>query len=444
MNKKFLKFLTEKGMTGDQFKDLDVVKQSEMYVEYIGTFETELSEKATSKSVKTINDTIVTLKQSVEKASTKEELKALSDNLEEVSKSIEKFRNGTDGPKVVGIKQAFKESYKKALKDNLKSGQPFEFTIKADNAFNLFVNPDADGDFADDEANVDDNILMATAIDLGFAEQLQREHSILMEINNPIPIRVGDALKIMVKTDETGKPVIITELAKKPRGTYKLKQEKKESSKLPITWIVSEEYMNRIDIMSAEFLQHFTLLLTDVLEEKIFSGAEGVLDYSVPYSHNAALKFKGANKFDAINATTATMRDAKYKPSHIVLNEIDLATMFGDKASDGHYLLANGQSIKLIDGGTSLVVGANTLKIVKVDSDIQAAGTYTILDWSKIKFGMGTSPIMRVNPYKYFDDNAVEYLLEIPFVAMIASTYPYAVVEDTFDNVISQINEPTS
>ena len=446
MKKYFLKFLKTKSITDEQFKELDIVKQTELHLEYIGTLEETLVSKADSKSVTEIKDTIKEMKTKLESSPSQDDVTKLSESVEEISKSIEKLRDtGPESAKVIGIKQAFVTGMQKAMKEKYKKGgQPFEFTVKADNAFNLFANPDADTGFENDEVNVDDNILMSTAIDLGFAETLKRENSILLEITNPIPIRVGDALKIMVKYDENGKPVSLGELAKKSNATYKLKVQKKESGKIAVTWIVSEEYMNRIDIMTAEFLQHFTMLLTDVLEDEIFGDDVGVLDYAVPYAHNAALQFKEANKFDAINAATATMRDAKYKPSHIVLNEIDLATMFGEKASDGHYMLSNGQSIRLIDGGTSLVVGANTLKIVKVSSDIIDAGEFSILDWSKIKFGMSSSPIMRVNPYKYFDDNAVENLLEIAFVAMIAETYPYAVVADTFDNVISQINIPAS
>lgn len=441
MNKYFLKFLESKNVSKQDFEGFDQLKQMELYIEFQDKAMELIEEKASSSVVTELKESINTIKETIEKGDAEGKITALKDSIEEISEAVEKLRGGNSNPTSVSIRKAFVDSYAKVLKEIQKRDKPVEFAIKADVAFNLVVTA-AGGEFPADEANVDTNLLFQTAIDTGLAEDLRREHSILMEIRNPIPLRIGEAVKWYEKHSESGDALSVTELKAKPKATFKLKLEKKEAGKIAVTWIMSEEFINRMDVMTAVFMEHFTKLLTETLEEDVFGSTAGVLSYSAPYAHDAALVFPDANKFDALNAVTASMRDANYKPSHLVINEIDLATMFGDKGSDGHYNLANGGSIRLIENGTQLIVGANTLRIVKVNSEILAAGTFTIVDWSKIKFGMGVSPIMRANPFKYFEENAIEYVLETPFVAAIPATYPYAVVEDTFDNVISQIDEP--
>lgn len=438
----FKEFLKTKGYDAEKFKELKSSEQAEIYNEFIDSLANENGENKSA-----IND----IESKLEKSATKEDLEAIKNDIEKLTKKTVRqvaFENARPTLKLM-IAQNLKSEFErlgivkdgKSTSDWQQKAKGLNVVVKADNAFNISVQAGSTS-FPSDEANVDSTLLIETAIDLGFQSPLYREATILNEITNPTPLRVGDALKITVAHDLDGiNPIPVKELCRKPKGAYKFKKETAESFKIAQGVVISEEFLNRFDVLVNEILNAVRILIVEKLEETAFNNTEGILQYAVPYSHVAGLEFETPTKLDAISAVATTMKNEKYKPTHVVLNHIDITTMFGAKGQDGHYQLYNGASILLINGQMTLFANGHTLKIVAVDSDLQAPGTFTVLDWNKLKFGLSPNLIIRYNPYSYFEDNAVEWLVELVYANILASTYDYAVVQDNFDDVINDITK---
>jgi hypothetical protein len=379
---------------------------------------------------------IETLKNKLEGAVSKVDLETINKDIEALALKVNgfSFAGGRDTAKKT-LKQAINEAIK-ANEGKEKKDRNLEIVVKADTIFNLFSvagNPNPS-----DEPNVDGNILFATAFDAGFQARLQREATILAKISGAVPIRIGDALKATIPYAETGKPLTVSEAKTKPNGTVKYKVQKKESTKIAIVFGITEEFMNRADYLMAEIQNHFVSLVSEVLEEEVFGNTTGILSYATPYVNVTGMSTTDATFLDAISAVATTMKLGRYKPDTVVLNSVAIFNMFGDKALDGHYRLANGGSIQLINGGSQLVVGNHTLDLVEVNNDLLDATEFVVCDWSKLKFGLG-SFITKSDPYTHMRDNIVDFLIEAPFAVMLPENYPLAVVKSDFATVISEI-----
>ena len=369
----------------------------------------------------------------------KEDFDKLDKDIEQMSKSIAKLTEK---------KEANKETIKEAIKAQIKKNESlpeaqrqYNITMKADNLFNIQV-VTGSGTFAADEANIDAALLSESAIETGFAADLRRELTLLNEMRNAVPLRIGDGLKWIEPEDANGKPLTVAEANQKPIGTVKYARKSKESTKIAIYFQVAEEFLNRADYLMTLINTHFRELLTEALEEKSFDTTAGILSYGAAYSNPTGYGIVEATKLDSISAVATSMKLAKYKPSHVVLNSADIAMMFADKGDDGQYRLYNGQSVKLIDGGTTLMIGTTSLKVIEVNADLMDLGDFAVIDWSKLKFGLGSIKL-KSDPYTNMRDNILNFLMEAPFVVARPSNYPYAVVSTDFDTVENAITIST-
>src|SRR5699024_9030502 len=90
------------------------------------------------------------------------------------------------------IKEAIKAQIEKN-KSLPEAQRQYNIAMKADNLFNIQV---IDGGTWDqDEANIDTQLLTESAIETGFAKDLRRELTLLNEMRDATPLRIGDALK---------------------------------------------------------------------------------------------------------------------------------------------------------------------------------------------------------------------------------------------------------
>lgn len=428
---KFKEFLTSKGITEEAYKALEVSKQAEYHAEYLGTIEAQIQNAATKEEFNAITSKLANVV-------TKADLEAITNDIKDLGLKVAGItEKGGKGGARRTIKQIIADQVK-ANEGKDKRDQTLEVVIKADVLFNLATTASS-GTFANsDEANVDSNILMATAFDLGFAQRLAREATILNKIQGAVPLMIGEALKVTVPYSESGAPLTVTEAATKPVGTLKYKQEKKESTKIAITFPISEEFMNRVDYLVTELQNYFVALVTEVLEQKVWDSTAGVLSYATTFTTISGLEYVNPNKYDALAAVAATMVNAKFNPDTIVINVVDEAVMFGTKGTDDHYALANGGSIKLVEGGSRLMIGSRAYDLIVVNGDILAAGTFAVLDWSKFKFGLGNF-VSKSDPYTYMRQNVIDNLIEAPFAVMLPSNYAGACVSDAFADVITDI-----
>jgi hypothetical protein len=312
------------------------------------------------------------------------------------------------------------------------------YQIKADTAFNLFAI--AGAPFANDEANLDASILAVTARQLGVSQIQSSQLNLLAEILRfAQPIEMGEALQIFVPYDENGKPLKVQELKTKPRATVKWKAQKVEASKIAVEWVNSREFQKRTETIRQFQAEYFNILMTEELQIHLFTD---VLALGQNFVANPALLFTDPGKYDVLLALAATIKDNKYNPTHVVINALDNASMFGEKGLDGQYRLANGQSIQLINGGTQLVVGGHVMTIIVVDSTILAPGEVAMFDISKFKIGAGTTVEYNVNPYEFFSQNAVVNQLEIAFAVMLPENHEDAIIVDKFEDVLPLITAP--
>ena len=427
---KFNEFILSKGYNAEQYSGLEVTKQAELQSEFLSDVSSRLETKANKNELDAINAKI-------SQATTQEDLKKATEEIESLALKVAKITESNG-------KGSARRTFKKIVEDQVSANKgkelkdtSLEVVVKADILFNIAVTA-AGGNFPSDDANVDANILFATAIDLGFAQRLSREATILNKLAGATPLLVGEALKVTVPYDQTGTPIRVTEGKAKTTVAVKFKTEKKESEKLPIVFYISEEFMNRADYLVAEIQNYMLLLLTEVLEQFVFDSTSGVLSYADTFTTIAGLEIEDANEYDALNAVATTMTNAKFMPDTVVMNTVDVAKMFGAKGSDGHYALANGGSIRLVGETNQLMVGNKMLDLIEVNSDIIAAGSFAMCDWSKLRFGLGDF-VSKANPYSFMRDNVVENVIEAPFAVMLPSNYTGAVISDTFANVITDI-----
>ena len=164
-----------------------------------------------------------------------------------------------------------------------------------------------------------------------------------------------------------------------------------------------------------------------------------VLALGTTFAPIAGLTFTAPNNYDALIALTTAVSENKYNGTHIFINAIDNAVMFGTKGADDQYALFNGQSIQLLNGGTQLVIAGKSYTLIVLDSSILAQGTVMCADMTQVKIGLGTSIEYNINPYELFSQNAVVNQLEIAFAAMLPTNKAGALVKGTFAGIIEDI-----
>jgi len=365
---------------------------------------------------------------------TKEDFDKLDGDMQKMSETLNKLTENKEVHRTT-LRQAIKEQID-ANKTKSNAEKQIDMVLKVDNLFNIQVI--TGGSFDGDEANLDALLLSESAIETGFAPDLRRELTLLNEMRNATPLRIGDGLKWIEPEDQNGVPLTVNEANLKPIGTVKYARKSKESDKIAIYFQIAEEFLNRADFLMTEVNNHFRSLLTEELEEKVFTVADGVMSYATPFVVPVGYTVVEANRLDAINAVATSMKLLKYKPSHVVLNSADVSMMFATKGLDGHYSLSNGDSIRLINNGQTLVIGTNQLRIIEVNSDLLAIGSVAVIDWAKLKFGLGVVRL-KSDPYTNMRQNILNFLMEAPFCVARPSNYPYAVVSSPFETIITEI-----
>ena len=121
----------------------------------------------------------------------KEDFDKLDKDIDEMSKTLAKLTENKAKNKAT-IKEAIKAQIEKN-KSLPEAQRQYNIAMKADNLFNIQVIDG--GDWDEDEANIDTQLLTESAIETGFAKDLRRELTLLNEMRDATPLRIGDALK---------------------------------------------------------------------------------------------------------------------------------------------------------------------------------------------------------------------------------------------------------
>jgi len=392
----------------------------------------------------------------IENAATKEELAALKaeitalKNTENISKEdFEKLDKDIQeiATKLAGVtskkdvkKTATFEVFQNVKKDG-KSAKDFDFSgvVKADVIHNLFVIDG--GEFDEDEANADAAIITLTAGSPVFSENQRSSMEFINTVSSIAePLNIGEALQAAIVGDETGNAEDVKEGNTKPVVSQKPKIQKVEATTLALVWYETVAYINRMGIFRTFVNRNVMARYIDRLANKLMTNINALAaTWSLPTGFNLV---PSPNNYDALTALAAYIESFKYNPTHLIINVVDMANMFTNKGLDGHYTLANGGSIELVNGGSTLIVNGSPVRVIKVDTNIQAVGSVTMFDVSKLRFGLSNQLRTLTNPYEYWRENIVGQLMEGAYAVLLPENHPNAVVKATFAALIDAIEEP--
>lgn len=367
----------------------------------------------------------------------KEDFAKLDADIQAMAEKLNKV-NVTKADK--GAKATFEVM--KNIKRNGASSDDYKFegVVKADVIHNLFVIDG--GDFDEDEANADDAIITLTA----GAPQLSERQSSSLEFVNTIsaiaePLLIGEALQAAIVADESGDAEDVAEGNDKPIVAQKPKIQKVEATVLALVWYETVQYINRMGIFRTFVNRNIMMRYMDRLANKLMATINTLAaSWTLPTGFSTVTD---PNNYDALTALAAFIESNKYSPTHVIINVVDMANMFTNKGIDGHYTLANGGSIQLVDGGSTLIINGSAVRVIKVDSNIQAVGTVTMFDVTKLRFGLSPQLRTLTNPYEYWRQNIVGNLLEGAYAVLLPENHPNAVVSATFADIIEDITAPT-
>jgi hypothetical protein len=395
----------------------------------------EINEKLASAATKADFDALkaeVAALKSTETIS-KAEFDKLDADIQKMAEKMNKMTVPTDKKAPVATFEVTKN-----IKKGGESQSDFEFSgvIKADVIHNLFVIDG--GTFDEDEANADAAIITLTAGAPVFSER----QSSNMEFVNTIasiaePVLMGQALQAAIVYDETGTIGVVAEGNTKPVIAQKPKIQKVESSVLALVWYETIQYINRMGVFRTFINRNIMARYMDRLANILMTNINALAaTWSLPTGFNLVVS---PNNYDALTALAAYIESFKYSPTHLIINVVDMANMFTDKGVDGHYTLANGGSIQLVDGGATLIVNGSSIRVIKVDTNIQAVGAVTMFDVSKLRFGLSPQLKTMINPYEYWRENIVGNLLEGAYAVLLPENHPNAVVKGVFATIKTAI-----
>lgn len=409
-------------------------------MENLETLATELKDKLTALESKATNaaekSEVEALKTKFDGLASKEEVTKLDGDIEALAKKVEGITVPTKNEKALATIEI-----QKGIKKGGVSQNDFNLSavIKADVLSNLFVIDG--GTFDEDEANLDSGMLTITA---GAPTVSVRQPSSQVFFNTVAsiaePLLPGQAMQAAIVYEESGNINVTGEANTKPIVSQKVKIQKVEAKKVPAIWYETTEFVNRIGAFGTPFRNNFRSRLVDRMANLILTDVNSVAaTWTLPTGFDLV---ESANNYDALTAIATFIEANKYVATHVVMNVVDVANMFTAKGLDGHYSLTNGGSIQVINGGTTLLINGSAIQLIKVDATIQAQGTVTMFDVSKLRFGLQNQVDMSTNPYKYWEENIIGMRLEGAFAVLLPENHPNAVVSSTFDTIINAINAP--
>lgn len=427
----FKKFLEKKGISADQFKELEETKQAELQNEYLGTIESELSKKASESDVKAIKED---LKDYVSKS----DFAKLDKDIEELSLKIAKVQpiKSENQLAKVEIKQKISKDAK------LQNDYVGHAVVKADVLHNLAVI--SGGTFNADEANVDAALLTLTANSPLLSGRLSYSDNFLSEILSiAVPLLPGEALQAVVLGSLSGAPAVTGEANTKPTVANKLSVEKVEAKKVAHVFYTTTEFLNRMGMFNQFVVNNFGTLINNKLKNLLYTE---LVSKGAAFSDPGVTPSENPNNYDALLAIAAQMGSTGFNPTHVFMNDVDVTNLVGGKAIDGHYVVYNGNSIFLFEGGaTFIVLNGRPVRLIKTATDTQAVGSVTMIDANELQFGVTPTLDYRTNPYgEYFKDNIVEHLMETAFAVLKPSNKANAIVTGTFAEIIEDITEIVS
>lgn len=358
-----------------------------------------------------------------------ESLKSLNEKSSEIEKSIAKIEGKFEAMNERAIEKGVQpksigEQAIKGIKDQLelvKSGKSVVLDLKS-----TTINGDYTGNIA--LSVLDPEI-----------DRIARQRVLLQNVVN----RGTTTSKFVTYIQQTLQSTsdYVAEAGLKPTGELKYQEVSKEVKKIAGVIKVSKEMLADLPFMQNEINTDLMNSVSDDLENGILNGTgvgtqlEGMFTLATAWSAGTfANTIISANLHDVIRVACANIEAAKFFPTHVVLNPIDVARLQLTKTTSGEYAYP----IFYVDNLTGQPKVAN---LTVVSTTWIAAGSFLVGDMSKDNLRMRESMSLT---FGYENDdftrNMVSIIAETRAVNYIKANQLGAFVKGTISTAIAALD----
>ena len=424
--KTFKTFLTEKGITDEQFTALEAGAMAKLYNEYNAACFKSLQETVDGKANKTsIPNLDETLKGYVKES-------VLTDVNTQLKEALQGIATLKEGGKGAGGKLTLKQSIKAALLKNagaimaMKTDRNGSLQIKAVGAMTFGTN--TTGRVGRQELDPE-------------TTGVARRNPFVMEIVN-----VGNTnaatYHYVERTNHEGGPTMTAEGAVKPQADWDYIERTATPKKIPVIVTVSKEMLADIDGITDDINNEIEEQIALVADNGLLVG-DGVGTNLVGFDANAtpfaagalAGTVEDANKLDVLRAGVAQIYRQFYTPSFVVIHPDAAASMDLQKGTDGHYLLAPFTSADNMQvSGIKVITNTN----VGIDD-------FYVGDFSKFKVKIREGLTIDVGYRGAADDwakNFLSFLGEVRLSSYIPENNFGAIVKGDFTSATALLETP--
>lgn len=332
----FKKFLEKKGISAEQFKELEAEKQAELQNEYLGEIEAQVGKTATKEELKSQLDAAKTeIKSSVE---------GLAEELNLLTEKIREFGNNQEETKTLAKEI---DEKKDAIK-NIVSGMRGEVEVKA----------------LTTRASIVGNTNAYALPNIGqLGVKLRALYDVLPKIQLSTNANDNGVIKYQDWDEATTvrAAASVAEGTAFPESTAKFIEKTIPIRKIGDTLPVTEEFGEDSALAAAELERFVDINVNSVIDSQLINGAgtgetlTGLLASAPDYTPVAA-GIAGANIKDLVRKMrTAIVKDrgSKYSPDIVVMNS---------DTFDRYYLAKDSNNNYLFDSATGTIAGLTVVE----------------------------------------------------------------------------------
>lgn len=360
-----------------------------------------------------------------------ESLKGLESKSNDIEKAIARMEGRMEslGEKamdsrkpILSIGEQVTKSFVGDKLDALKAGRGFDMDVKADTTIT--------GDYTGTRAlsELDTNV-----------NRIARQAVMLQNVVN----RGMTSSKFVTYIQQTSQPSAawVAEAVAKTEYEEKYTEVSKEVKKVAGLVKVSKEMLADLSFVQNEINNDLVQGVLTSLDNSILNGAggtdlEGILTFAPTFSAGTfALSIFNANILDVIRVAMAQIEAAKFYPTHVVLNPVDVAKMQLTKTTTGEYTTPFWYPTP---SGEMRVI-----TLVVVPTTFMTAGNFLVGDMTKANLRMRENVNIQVGYVNDdFQRNMVTILAEARAVNYVKLNDVNAFVKGTIATAITAINKP--
>ncbi len=350
----FKKFLEKKGISADQFKELEADKQMDLQNEYLGELETQIGNSASKEELQT------TIKDEIKKL-TEGAIKDISESVNSIS---EKIRVQMD-PEMKGYLHTVIKENHEAIKAAFKGRDHFEFTVEKVPAMHMTNNGTVTNvsglAYPTGSFEVDSDIAMIRV----------PENFILRVIRNTQRANVPEMVIKKQQVAGEGTVAVVAEGAVKP-----LIQKKFQN-----TSTTRKKYAGRIE-WSEEFAMDFEALLDAIIDmfelDVLTAWQDGLIDQieanaTVYVASSLDDTLPNPDNGLAIVAVMQQIKALGYTPNFAIMNPADIDSAVYTQDQNGNFSLK-----PYIDASGNKIGGVTLIPTLKMAPGEALVGDFSI------------------------------------------------------------------